>query len=78
MKLVSEEFFFSLLSEAYLSCAVFVCSLEKSLVPRRPELVSSTLHCCSENAVSCVYLWIVGFFFFFISFAVLEEHRLRP
>lgn len=45
MKLVSEEdiFLFFHQSQAYFSYAVFVCCFENSLLPRRPEPVSSTL-----------------------------------
>lgn len=35
--------FFPLLSQAYLSYSVFVCSFENGLLPHRPELVSSAL-----------------------------------
>lgn len=56
------KIFPSFFHQAYLSYAVFVCSFENSLLPHRPELVSSTLPVV-------VKLWFLAFVdgsFFFL------------
>lgn len=77
-KRCQREIFFLLFP--FLICPIWYwfALLRTSLLPHRPELISSALRGCSEAAVSCVYLWVVVFFFFLISFTVLEEHRLGP